>query len=69
MPPVSMTSAVPVAAGVVNTGGKFDTGVFDTGGKFAIGVVEIGSAPCSQLSHIIFEKIQIDPWGFGVDDS
>jgi hypothetical protein len=36
---VSTTPAIPVAklaAGVVDTGGKFATGVLDTGGKFAV---------------------------------
>ncbi len=53
MPPVSL---IPVAAGIVDTGGKFATGVnntrervakfaaggVDTGGKFAAGVVDTG---------------------------
>jgi hypothetical protein len=40
-----------VAAGVVDTGGKFATsvnfaaGVVDTGGKFATGVVDTGGQP------------------------
>jgi hypothetical protein len=53
LPPVSTSLAklvaklpsvllIPVAAGVVDTGGNFAACVVDTGGKFATGVVDTG---------------------------
>jgi hypothetical protein len=72
---VSVVSVAKLAAGVVDTGGKFTTCLVDTSGKFATGVVnagdkfvpvidETGGAPwLASISNVIFRGLcEYDSW-------